>query len=46
MDSLEVSNTSFISEKGDVETWRGGVDKQKALKALNETIKAWEEARK
>ena len=46
MDSLETSNNSFVSEKGDVETWRGGVDKQKALKALNETIKAWEVIRK
>ena len=46
MDSLNVSNTSFISEKGDVETWRGGVDKAKAIEALNKTIKLWEEARK
>ena len=46
MDSLNVSNDSFISEKGDVETWRGGVNKSKAIEALNNTIKAWEEARK
>ncbi len=46
MDSIEVSNNSFFSEKGDVENWRGGINKAKALEALNETIKLWEEARK
>ena len=45
MDSLNVSNTSFISEQGDVERWNGGVNKAKAIEALNKTITAWEKAR-
>ena len=46
MDSLNQSNDSYISEQGDVEKWVGGVNKTKALKALNETIKLWEEIKK
>ena len=45
MDSLDVSNKSYLSEQGDVETWRGGVNKAKALEALNKTIELWEEAK-
>ena len=46
MDAIDTSNNSFITEQGDVEKWVGGIDKSKAIKALNNTIKAWEEARK
>ena len=46
MDSLDISNNSYVTEQGDVESWRGGVNKVKALEALNETIKLWEEAKK
>tara|TARA_R110001592_G_scaffold7161_4_gene40331 strand:- start:969 stop:1541 length:573 start_codon:yes stop_codon:yes gene_type:complete len=46
MDSITTSNNSYVSEYGDVETWKGGANKEKAMKALNKTIKEWEEARK
>ena len=46
MDAINTSNNSFVSEQGDVERWVGGVNKQKALEALNKTITEWEKARK
>ena len=46
MDSLNISNNSFVTEQGDVETWHGGVNKTKAIENLNKTIKLWEEAKK
>ncbi len=46
MDAINTSNDSFVSEQGDVEKWVGGVDKKKALEALNKTITEWEKARK
>jgi hypothetical protein len=46
MDSINTSNDSFIGEKGEVERWDGSVNKQKALDALNKTIKEWETAKK
>ena len=46
MDAIDTSNTSFVSEYGEVEKWDGGVNKAKALEALNKTIIEWEEARK
>ena len=46
MDAINISNDSFVSEQGDVEKWVGGVDKKKALEALNKTITQWEKARK
>tara|TARA_R110000796_G_scaffold84972_8_gene184796 strand:+ start:3829 stop:4404 length:576 start_codon:yes stop_codon:yes gene_type:complete len=46
MDAIDTSNTSFVSEQGDVEKWDGGVNKAKALESLNKTIIEWEQARK
>mgnify|MGYP000483205996 CR=1 FL=1 len=46
MDAINTSNNSFVSEQGDVEKWVGGVNKKKALEALNKTIAEWEKARK
>ena len=46
MDSLNISNNSFVTEQGDVETWHGRVNKTKAIENLNKTIKLWEEAKK
>ena len=36
----------FVTEAGDVENWNGGIDKVKAMEALDETIKLWEQAKK
>ena len=46
MDTINTSNDSFVSEQGDVEKWVGGVNKKKALEALNKTVAEWEKARK
>jgi len=36
--SLNESNNSYITEAGDIERWVGGIDKERAKKALDETI--------
>tara|TARA_R110001606_G_scaffold34268_9_gene101300 strand:+ start:447 stop:1019 length:573 start_codon:yes stop_codon:yes gene_type:complete len=46
LDAIDTTSNSFISEKGDVEKWDGGVNKKKALEALNKTIIEWELVRK
>ena len=45
-ESINIATNSFVSEQGDVEQWNGGVNKAKALEALNKTIIEWEKARK
>lgn len=37
-DTLTQSNNSFVTEQGDVETWVGGIDKERALASLEETV--------
>ena len=43
---LTISNDSFISEQGDVEKWRGNVNKKRALESLDNTIKYLEGLKK
>ena len=38
-DRLTESNNSYITEKGVVESWKGKIDKEKALNSMKETIK-------
>jgi len=45
-ETINTTTNSFVSEQGDVEQWNGGVNKAKALEALNKTIIEWEKARK
>jgi|TARA_B100001778_G_scaffold190826_1_gene157233 hypothetical protein len=45
-EQIDQTNAGFVAENGDVESWNGGVDKAKALKALDESIKVFEEAKK
>jgi len=45
-ETLNQTNAGFVTEAGDVENWNGGIDKAKAMEALGETIKLWEEAKK
>ena len=35
---LSESNNSFVTEAGDVQKWVGGIDKDRALKAMEESI--------
>ena len=45
-ETLNQTNAGFVTEAGDVENWNGGIDKAKAMEALDETIKLWEQAKK
>ena len=45
-EELTQSNNSLIAENGDVETWRGGLNKERVLKALDKTIAHLEEMKK
>jgi len=37
-DMLTSSNQGFVTEAGDVENWKGGINKELAQKSINETI--------
>lgn len=43
---IEANNKSFITESGDVEKWKGGVNLSQASKGLEETIKFLENLKK
>jgi hypothetical protein len=45
MDAINIENKSYVTEQGDVERWNGGINKLKAIEALNKTIAEWEKAR-
>ena len=40
------TNKSFITEQGDVENWKGGINKSRALESLEKTIKYLENLKK
>ena len=43
---LTSSNQGFVTEAGDVENWKGGVNKELAQKSINETINYLESLKK
>ena len=45
-EELSESNTSFITEQGDVEKWDGGLNKERVLDALDKTIDHLEKMKK
>lgn len=45
-DQMSISNNSYITEAGDVEKWDGNIDRTRALKALNESVKNLEKLKK
>ena len=45
-EKLEDSNQGAVTENGDVENWVGGINKERAEEALNETIKYLESLKK
>ena len=45
-EQIDQTNAGFVTEAGDVEKWDSGVDKAKALEALDESIKIFEAAKK
>ena len=46
IDALNESNDGFITESGEVEKWVGGINKERATKAMEETIKYLESLKK
>ena len=38
MEALNTSNTQYVSERGEVERWKGGIDKEKLTKEIKESI--------
>jgi len=43
---LNTSNEGFVTEAGDVENWKGGINKELAYKSLQETIEYLESLKK
>ena len=38
MEALNTSNTQYVSEKGEVERWKGGINKEKLKKEIQEAV--------
>ena len=43
LESINTSNTQYVSEKGEVERWKGGVDKEKLTKEIKEAASEFKE---
>ena len=43
MEALNTSNSQYVSEKGEVERWKGGVNKEELTKEINEAILSFKE---
>ena len=38
MEAINSSNTQFISERGEIERWKGGLDKKQLSKEIKESV--------
>jgi len=38
LEALNTSNTQYVSERGEVERWKGGIDKEKLTKEIKEAV--------
>ena len=43
---LTNSNQGFVTEAGDVENWKGGINKELAQKSIDETVEYLESLKK
>jgi len=43
LESINTSNTQYVSEKGEVERWKGGIDKEKLSKEIKEAASEFKE---
>ena len=43
MEALNTSNTQYVSERGEVERWKGGINKEKLTKEIKESIVEFKE---
>jgi hypothetical protein len=39
LDAINTNNNGFVSENGEIERWKGGLDKKEATKAVEEAVK-------
>ena len=44
MEALNTSNTQYVSERGEVERWKGGINKEKLTKEIKESIVEFKES--
>jgi hypothetical protein len=43
LDKINTSNTQYVSEKGEVERWKGGVDKEKLTQEIKKSVAEFKE---
>jgi hypothetical protein len=43
LEAINTSNTQYVSEKGEVERWKGGIDKEKLTKEIKEAVLEFKE---
>ena len=43
MEALNTSNEQYVSERGEIERWKGGIDKEKLTKEIKESITEFKE---
>ena len=43
MEALNTTNSQYVSEKGEVERWKGGINKEKLTKEIKESIAEFKE---
>jgi len=43
LDAINTSNTQYVSERGEVERWKGGIDKEKLEKEIKEAAAEFKE---
>ena len=41
MEAINESNTQYVSERGEVERWKGGIDKEKFTSEMKENFKGF-----
>ena len=42
-EALNTSNNQYVSEKGEIERWKGGIDKEKLTKEIKEAVSEFKE---
>ena len=44
MEALNTSNSQYVSERGEVENWKGGLNIEKTTKEIKESIKTFKDS--
>ena len=44
MEALNTSNSQYVSERGEVERWKGGVNKKELTKEINQAISSFKDS--